>query len=62
MATWADEYLTMVEDCEKRESRLTPWEMRFIDSIRNSLERDKLLSVKQTETLDRIWERVTASG
>ena len=26
MATWVDEYMTMVEDCEKRESKLTEWE------------------------------------
>ena len=42
MATWADEYLTMVEDCEKRESRLTPWEAGFIDSVRNLLEQERL--------------------
>lgn len=62
MGTWADEYLTMVDDCEKRESRLTEWEAGFIDSIRNRLEREQRLTPKQTETLDRIWERATANG
>lgn len=62
MTTWADEYLTMVEDCEKRESRLTEWEQSFIDSIRNQLERERPLTGKQTDTLDQIWEKATANG
>jgi len=62
MATWIDEYMTLVEDCEKRESRLTEWEGSFIDSIRNRLEQELPLSLKQIETLDAIWERVTANG
>lgn len=60
MATWIDEYLTLVDDCEKRESRLTEWEAGFVDSIRNQLENEKPLSAKQIETLDKIWERVTS--
>ena len=60
--TWADEYLTMVDDCEKRESRLTEWEIGFLDSIRHRLERELLLSAKQPEALDKIWERATARG
>jgi len=62
MATWVDEYITLVEDCEKRESKLTEWEAGFIDSIRHQLQNAKPLSPKQTETLDKIWERVTARG
>ena len=62
MATWVDEYLTLVEDCEKRESRMTEWEAGFVDSIRHQLEKEQPLSAKQTETLDKIWERVTARG
>jgi hypothetical protein len=62
MATWVDEYLAMVEDCEKRESRLTEWEAGFIDSIRSRLERELPLSAKQIETLDKIWERATSRG
>jgi len=59
---WAEDYLTMIEDCEQRESRLTEWEGTFIDSIKDQIERGRALSLKQTETLDRIWERVTAKG
>jgi hypothetical protein len=60
--SWADEYLTMIDDCEKRESKLTEWEVGFLDSIKSQVGRDKPLSVKQVETLDRIWERVTRNG
>ena len=60
--TWVDEYMQMVEDCEKRESRLTEWEQGFIDSIRHRLEQGNPLTPKQTETLEKIWERATARG
>ena len=62
MTTWADEYLRMLDDCEKRESRLTDWERGFVDSLRAQIGRGRPPSPKQTETLDTIWERVTAKG
>lgn len=62
MATWADEYLKMVDDCEKRESRLSEWDCNFLESIRSRLEQEKPLSAKQTDTLDKIWERATSNG
>jgi len=62
MTSWADEYFTMLDDCEKRESRLTDWERGFVDSLRSQLERDRRPSAKQTETLDNIWERATSRG
>lgn len=60
MATWVDEYMKLVNDCEQRESRLTEWESGFVESVRNRLNNKQPLSAKQTETLDRIWERVTS--
>lgn len=62
MTTLISEQLTMVEDCEERESRLTEWEAGFLDSIRRRLEQEKPLSEKQADTLDRIWERATEKG
>lgn len=59
---WTQEYLTMVEDCEKRDSWLTDWERGFIDSISKRLEDEQGLSERQIETLENIWERVTAKG
>jgi hypothetical protein len=62
MASWSDEYLRMIGDCETRESRLTDWERTFIDSIKAQIERGQALTPEQTETLDAIWERATARG
>lgn len=62
MTTWADEYLTMLDDCEKREERLTDWERGFVDSLRRQIEQGRRPSAKQVETLDNCWERATARG
>ena len=61
-ADWASEYRTMLEDCEKRESRLTDWERSFVDSLASQLDAGRRPSVKQIEVLDNIWERATARG
>ena len=53
-----EEVLLMIEDCFKRESRLNPWEVNFIQSICDQSE--KVLSNKQIEKLESIWERVTS--
>ena len=62
MTTWADEYVTMLDDCEKREKRLTDWERGFVDSLRRQIEAGRRPSPKQIESLDSIWERATARG
>ena len=62
MSTWTDEYTQMVEDCEKRQERLTDWETNFIDSVIHQLEQGMVLSAKQIKTLDNIWERATKDG
>jgi hypothetical protein len=62
MSGWADEYLELVDDCERRESRLTDWERGFIESIRGRLENGVPLTAKQIETLSNTWERATARG
>ena len=31
--SWQDEYLTMIDDCEKRESRMNDWEIGFINIV-----------------------------
>jgi hypothetical protein len=59
-ATWADEYLRQIDDCEKRESRLSDWERTFLDSLRRQIENGKVPSAKQIECLDQVWERVTS--
>ncbi len=62
MASWADEYMTLIEDCEKREEKLSDWERNFIDSLRRQLEQGRRPSQKQIECLDTAWERATARG
>ena len=62
MSTWADEYITLLDDCEKREQRLTEWERSFVDSLRKQLEEGRRPSAKQIQMLDDIWERATARG
>jgi hypothetical protein len=62
VADWTDEYLRMIEDCETRESRLSPWEVSFIDSLKKMLEKGYRPSTKQTDVLDDIWEKATKRG
>ena len=62
MSDWTSEYITLIEDCEARESRLSDWEATFLDSIKAQLSTGRALSKKQTEMLDAIWERATARG
>lgn len=60
--TWADEYITLLDDCEQREQRLTDWERVFIDSLRRQITEGRRPTPKQIDTLDGIWERATAKG
>lgn len=57
-----DEHAQMIEDCEARESRLSDWERSFIDSISTQVGAGRLLSPKQAEILDLIWNKATAKG
>ena len=59
MTKWWEEYTTLIEDCEKRSERLTPWECGFIDSLKRQVLDGKGPSPKQVEILDRIWEKAT---
>lgn len=54
-----DEHVTMIQDCENRESKLTDWERTFIDSLQAQVAAGRSLTERQAETLDSIWERVT---
>lgn len=51
-----EEQQDMIQDCLKRETRLSSWELNFINDIMFN----DSLSPKQAETLDNIWERVTS--
>lgn len=56
------EQMTLIEDCEARESRLSEWERTFIDSVKNVLASGGSLSKKQDERLNEIWDAATARG
>lgn len=56
------EHLQLVEDCMKREERLSAWEHDFIVSVMARLEAGRELSSKQSETLDQVWEKATRKG
>lgn len=62
MSTWADEYLTLLEDCERRSDKLSDWECGFVDSLQRQLSEGRRPTAKQIETLDRVWEKATARG
>jgi Fic family protein len=55
----SQEYVQLIEDCEHDQSKLTDWELGFLDNIRCLLERGLEFSDKQASTLESIWERVT---
>lgn len=59
---WSSEYVRMIEDCEKRDTRLTDWETDFIDSLGRQLAEGRRPTPKQIEVLDRIWEKATERG
>ena len=62
MSDWTTEYLTLLDDCEKRDERLSDWERGFVDSLRSQIARGRWPTPKQVKTLDTIWERATARG
>jgi len=62
MADWSSEYLQLIEDCEHRSEKLTPWEAGFIDSLSKQISQDRRPSPKQIDILDRIWEKATSRG
>ena len=31
MSTWQDEYVTLLDDCERREERLSDWERGYVE-------------------------------
>lgn len=62
MSDWTDEYITLIEDCERRSHKLSDWELGFIDSLSRQLAEGRRPTANQIEKLDEIWERVTRRG
>ena len=59
---WADEYLLLISDCERRSSRMNDWDREFIKSLRSRIEKNRAPTKPQINKLDEIWEKVTRSG
>ena len=53
-----DELYDMIKDCIRMSNKLTDWESDFIDSIDKQI-CDKMLTERQIEILDKIWDRIT---
>lgn len=62
MSDWTSEYLTLIEDCEKRSEHLDDWSLGFIDSLGKQIADGRRPSPKQIEKLDDIWEKATKRG
>lgn len=62
MSTDREEHIDMVDDCMRRQDKMSEWEQGFIQSIHEQLERGEHLTTRaggQVETLEKIWEKVT---
>lgn len=62
MSDWRDEYRTLINDCRKRDTKISSWEADFLDSISERLDDNRPLTAKQVETLDNIWNKATRNG
>lgn len=51
------ECVELLDLIEKLESKLTDWERNFIDSVQKQIGERRKLSVKQRETICKIWEK-----
>ena len=51
------ECVELLDLIEKLESKLTDWERNFIDSVQKQTGQDRKLSIKQRETISKIWEK-----
>lgn len=55
----ADDIPQMIIDCIKREKKLSEWEAQFIYDIQACYKNKHCLTQKQSEKLEKIWDRIT---
>ena len=53
-----EEQAQMLADCAQRDHKLTDWEASFINDL--MLREPKVLTAKQDQCINDIWDRVTA--
>lgn len=54
-----EEIILMLNDCVEREGKLSDWERGFMSSCLDMTDKHIMLSEKQREILNEVWERVT---
>jgi len=54
-----EECIAMINDCFEREGKLSDWERGFMSTCLDMTDKHIMLSERQREILDNIWERVT---
>ena len=54
-----DDIESMIEDCMRRESKLSNWEREFIQSIDEWFRENESLTERQEEILTKIWDKLT---
>lgn len=62
MEATPEEIAELIFDCQGRESKLTPWEARYVSDLLVILEDEGNVTQKQVEKLEEIWKRVTGVG
>lgn len=58
MATWADTYLAMIYECEKRHKAMTPEECDFVADMRKSVEDGNPPTSEYIEYLNQLRTRL----
>ena len=56
---WRQPYRDMIEKCRENDRSINAWEADFLDSIEDWFNNSESLSVKQVETLERIYNKAT---
>lgn len=59
---WAEEYVTMLNECDERGDRLADWEWGSLGLLRWQIKNGEQLSARQIGMLKSIWEKATAKG
>lgn len=57
-----EEYEQLIEDCENRDHRLSPWAREFLESIKARIKRWDPLTPGQVDKLNEVWEEATSRG
>ena len=54
-----EEIICMITDCFDREGKLNDWERGFMSTCLDMTDKHIMLSERQREILNEVWERIT---